>query len=135
MESLLMKLSWNNWVILWITGFPAIQVNKESHFLEGAGKRISWELWEERILSTPLGRVDSWWLVLGLTNLKYTFRSPIWDFLWEVLKQERRGQGTNLKRWDIDQGHDINWLEPNGSKMENRLTSTRPWALVCCCCW
>ena len=41
-----------------------------------------------------------------------------------------KGAGHNLWKNDIAQGHDINWLEPNGSKMVDKSTSTRPWASV-----
>ena len=36
--------------------------------------------------------------------------------------------GHDLWKNDIAQVHDINWLEPNGSKMADKSTSTRPWA-------
>ena len=48
----------------------------------------------------------------------------------KVLKQEGRGQGSTSKE-DIDQGHNINWLEPNRSEMmeeSKESTSARPWA-------
>ena len=39
----------------------------------------------------------------------------------------RKGAGHNLWKNDIAQGHDINWLEPNGSKIVDKSTSSRPW--------
>ena len=39
-----------------------------------------------------------------------------------------KGAGHNLWKHDIARGHDINWLEPSGSKMADKSTSTRPWA-------
>ena len=41
---------------------------------------------------------------------------------------EGKGQGTTFKKSDLGQGRDSNWLEQNGSKMADELTSTRPWA-------
>jgi len=41
------------------------------------------------------------------------------------LKQEAREQGTAFKRMTAI-GCDENWLKPNGSKMEDELTSSRP---------
>ena len=38
--------------------------------------------------------------------------------------------GHNLWKNDIDWGHNINWLEQNGSKMTDKSTSTRPSASV-----
>ena len=36
-----------------------------------------------------------------------------------------KGAGHNLEKIDAAQGHDINWLEPNRSKMANKSTSAR----------
>ena len=44
---------------------------------------------------------------------------------WEAPKT-----GHNLWKNDMAQGHKITWLEPNGSKIASKLTSTRPWASV-----
>ena len=41
-----------------------------------------------------------------------------------------KGAGHNLWKNGIALEHDINWLEPNGSKMADKSTSTRPWASV-----
>ena len=41
-----------------------------------------------------------------------------------------KGAGHNLWKNDIAQGHNIKWLERNGSKMADKSTSTRPWSSV-----
>ena len=44
--------------------------------------------------------------------------------------RQKVGREQLLKKWLRHWGHNTNWLEPAGSKMVDKSTSTRPWATV-----
>ena len=43
----------------------------------------------------------------------------------------REGAGHNFWRNDVAQGHNINRLKSNGSKMTDKSISTKPWFSIC----
>ena len=55
----------------------------------------------------------------GLQGPEHSILSSYWN------KRERVGH--NLYKNDVTQGYDINWLEPNRSKIEDESTSTKTW--------
>ena len=49
----------------------------------------------------------------------------------QILTETRgKGAGHNFWKNDIARGHNINWLEPNGSKMADKSTWARPWSSI-----
>ena len=97
-------------------------------------------LYETWKMKAWISRGIEYYTVIFLPRANYFLVVPPEDLeatLWsrkglrEKAWNRREGNRAQILKNDIAQGHNINGLKSNGSKMANKSNSTKPWSSIC----